>query len=363
MMPALRPDSAAAAILARYRRRRNGLVRAGFRLGLARLAACSRPHRGRGPHPYHDLDFWADQRRGVYRPRWTVDELGARPNFVYLACRMVVSYRENPGGIEVAAMNLESGERETHEARALVLAAGVMGTARIVLRSRGLYDHPLPLVANPYCYAPCLNLGMLGREPLDSRHSLSQLTATVTPRPGDRPAFVSVYSYRSLLTFKLLKDAPLGARAGLRLFRALLPMMNILGIHHADAPSPAKSITLCRGGTGPDRLAIRYSLGEEQSAAMQRAEFAVLRGFRALGCYCVSRIRPGHGSSIHYAGTLPMSRMPGDLQTDRDGRLAGQESVVIADGSLLPDLPAKGLTLTLMANADRIGTRLAERLQ
>jgi hypothetical protein len=36
--------------------------------------------------------------------------------------------------------------------------------------------------------------------------------------------------------------------------------------------------------------------------------------------------------------------------------------VYLADGSLLRRLPAKGLTLTLMANADRIGSALAGRL-
>jgi hypothetical protein len=49
------------------------------------------------------------------------------------------------------------------------------------------------------------------------------------------------------------------------------------------------------------------------------------------------------------------------MQTSGDGLLAGTRAVHIADGSLLKSLPAKGLTLTLMANAHRIGSILARR--
>jgi choline dehydrogenase-like flavoprotein len=45
-----------------------------------------------------------------------------------------------------------------------------------------------------------------------------------------------------------------------------------------------------------------------------------------------------------------------------DGVLRGIPHVYVADGSILPYLPAKGLTLTLMANADRIGTKVLQAL-
>lgn len=364
-MPPLRLDTGAAALLDRYHRRRARLHQLGLRLGRARLAACSREHRGRGPHPYHDLDFWADHRRAVYRPQWTLDELQTRENFTYLPGRLVFTFDEGPRAVRVTCRRADDGTEETHAASALILAAGVMGTARIVLRSLRLYDYPLPLIANPYTYAPCLNLNMLGREPDDRRHSLAQLLATFAlPGSADPPAYIAVYSYRSLLTFKLMKEAPLGARASLRLLAALMPMITILGLQHADYPTPAKHIVLRRAaGPEPERLAVRYALSPEETARIDRTERAILLAFRALGCFAIRRINPGHGSSIHYAGTLPMRARPGPLECDADGRLHATARTHIADGSLLPDLPAKGLTLTLMANAHRIGSRLAERLR
>ena len=73
-------------------------------------------------------------------------------------------------------------------------------------------------------------------------------------------------------------------------------------------------------------------------------------------------IRPGHGANIHYAGTFPIRSNGGDLTCDDESRLRGTRSVYLADGSVFPWLPAKGLTFTLMANANRVGTLLVERM-
>jgi choline dehydrogenase-like flavoprotein len=65
---------------------------------------------------------------------------------------------------------------------------------------------------------------------------------------------------------------------------------------------------------------------------------------------------------MHYAGTLPMRPAGAELTCDTEGRLRPCRHVYVADGSVFPWLPAKGLTFTLMASADRVGTRLGERL-
>ena len=92
-------------------------------------------------------------------------------------------------------------------------------------------------------------------------------------------------------------------------------------------------------------------------------ERAVVRCFRRLGCLPLKTIRPGHGASLHYAGTFPM--LPGcddPLTCDGDGRLRATRAVYLADGSIFPWIPPKGLTFNLMAHADRVGKRLAKRL-
>ena len=57
-----------------------------------------------------------------------------------------------------------------------------------------------------------------------------------------------------------------------------------------------------------------------------------------------------------------MTSDPRQLTCDADGRLRGTRSVYLTDGSFLAYQPAKGLTFTIMANANRVASRLAERL-
>jgi hypothetical protein len=149
----------------------------------------------------------------------------------------------------------------------------------------------------------------------------------------------------------------------LRVLRALIPAFAILGIHHEDRPGAGKRCTLRRAGGGPDRLEIRYQLTHEEVAQQRADERLLLRGFRGLGCLPLKVIRPGHGSSIHYAGTFPITPEDRPLTCDRDARLRGTRAVYLADGSVFPWLPPKGLTFNIMANADRVGAIVAERMR
>jgi choline dehydrogenase-like flavoprotein len=364
-LPPLEPDSNAAALLHRYAQCRGRLRRRGFFLGQTRLAVCTRAHAGRGPHRYHDMEFWSDADRSVYRPRWTLQELMARPNFRYVDRCLVQAFQESAaGGVSVVASHADTGERRDFVGDALILAAGTLGTARIVLRSANAFGVRLPLLCNPYTYVPALNLNALGREPRDARCSLAQLTSLLVP--GDEPEVpvqTQVYSYRSLLAFKLLKESPLGYRVSLHLLRYLMSSLAILAINHADRPTAAKYCALQPGcGGRPDRLHIDYRLSRDEQRRMDRNESAILKAFLSLGCVPVRRIRPGNGSSIHYAGTLPIAPGGGAYTCDPQCRLHGNRSVYVADGSVFGHLPAKGLTFTIMANADRVGKAVTVRL-
>jgi len=356
IMPALDVDVNAETILARYERRRAALNARGFHLGRPRLAVCTRQHRGRGPHGYLDLEYWADMDRSVYRPQWTLDELLQAPNFTYLNRRLVQGFREDASSVRVEVRRADDGLGETHVGGALVLAAGTFGTARIVLRSLDRYDTRIPMVCNAYAYVPMLNLGMLRRAPRDRRYSLAQLTAMVS-LPG-RVLQSQVFSYRSLLTFKLMKEAPLAYRQAREILQVMIPNFAILGIHHEDRPNPEKYCMLHRGE--PDRLEVGYRQSAVEERTQHDDERLLLGFFRKLGCVPLKTIRPGHGSSLHYGGTFPIApESDHPLTCDRTSRLRATRAVYLADGSIFPWLPPKGLTFNIMANADRVGTHLA----
>jgi choline dehydrogenase-like flavoprotein len=362
LQPAVEIDTNASSVLAAYRRRSRRLNRRGFYLGHPRLAMLSQPLRGRAATSYRDMDFWTDRERTVYRPRWTVEELRSRPNFDYEDRVLVEAFTE-PGRdeVEVSARRHPGGDRRTYRGRALVLAAGALGTARIVLHSLERFDHRVPLVCNPHTYCPMVNLRMLGRAAADRRHSMAQLCFVHVPEGEAGLTVGHVYSYRSLLGFKLVRESPLPHRASARIIRSLIPSVTIALLQHADHPTADKHCRL-RRQAGREVLEIRYSLSEEEQRRIERTERAIMRSFRRLGCVPIRRIRPDPAASAHYAGCFPMSESGGELTTEPSGRLRGTDQVYLADGSVFPDLPSKGLTFTMMANADRVGTALGEML-
>ena len=366
MQPAVEIDENAETILRRYVQKRERINRNGLFVGRPRLAMLSRAHRGREPQRYHDMDFWSDHGRSVYRPQWTLDELCSHENFDYCSGRLVERFVDSGGdGVELIARKLSGGGEERHSGRRAILAAGTLGTARIVMRSLDLYGRRLPLVCNPHTYVAMLNLAMLGRTARDARHSMAQLCAVYAPDGADGKTTVGhVYSYRSLHLFRLAKDSPLPMTQGLRVFRLLVSCLTLLIVQHADEPAPDKTCTLAPGENGgPDRLLVSYRSSPEERAAADRIERSMLAGFRAMGCLPLRKVHPGEAASVHYAGTLPMSSTEQALTCDLDGRLRGTASIHIADGSLFPRLPSRGLTFTMMAQADRIGGLVRDGLK
>jgi choline dehydrogenase-like flavoprotein len=366
LLPPLDIDHNAEAMLARYRQRRAAFARAGIYLGRSLLAVLSRELGSRRPNAYQDMDFWSNAGHSVYRPDLTLRELLRQTNFSYRDGHLVESFEERgTEGVRVHARALNGGDRRVFEGRRLVLAAGALSTARIVLRSLEQYGVRVPLVCNHHGYIPCVRYGGLGRPPRPRRHSLAQLTMIYDPT-RDRRHLVQgqLYSYGSFLLFRLLNDSFLPIRESLRVLRGLSPCFVIFLVQHEDRPGPEKHCVLERrdGGAG-DVLHIRYTVPEGEAKEQAARERVMTRYLRRLGCLPLNSVRTIPGSSVHYAGQLPTTREERPLTTEPSGRLRGTHSVYIADGASLAYLPAKGLTCTLMANANRVGTIVARELR
>lgn len=355
LQPPVEIDHNGQTILDRYERTRAKANARSLYLGRPRLAMLTQPLRGRAANKLWDNDFWSDIGRSVYRPKWTVDELSASARFELVPRKLVVSFVERDGWVEVTARDVDTQQLETHRARTLVLGAGTLGTTRVAMRSLASRGTRVPIVCNPHTYMPLLNLNQLGRPIREARHSLAQACMVYAPEGLDRPFTVGhFYSYRSLLMFRLMKDAPLPHREGLEILRHLSPNFTVLIVQHADHPSPTKYCEI-----DGERFTVEYAPSAGEEAANHATESAIAKALLRLRCVKLRAQHAGHAASTHFAGTLPMSDRDEPLTTDRDGKLRGTRAVYVVDGSVFRTLPSKGLTFTMMANANRIGTAIA----
>ena len=116
---------------------------------------------------------------------------------------------------------------------------------------------------------------------------------------------------------------------------------------------------LRRRADGRDVLAGHYALSSDETRRYRGTLRRVLRTLLRLRCLPLCVIATGAGSSIHYAGTLPMSDDRGlPLRTAPSGKLNQTRRVFLADSAPWTFLPAKGPTLTLMANARRVADEI-----
>jgi hypothetical protein len=226
------------------------------------------------------------------------------------------------------------------------------------------YDVPVPIVCNRHSYIPSIIYSGIGKEINDRCHSLAQLVMVYDPSGDSEHLIISqLYSYRSLMLFKLLNESRLPYREALRIVRLLAPHLLIFTVQHEDEPQTGKYCVLRRRKEGGvDQLEIVYQPPIEDLRKQRKAENALKKHIVKLGCFPIKIVHPGHGSSIHYGGQFPLSGDDKKLTTELSGRLRGTQSVYIVDGSTLRFLPAKGLTFTLMANANRVGNLILKKL-
>ena len=342
-------------IYKRYLKKEQALNQKGFIMGRTPLALLTEDKDGRKKYSYKDMDFYSDAEQSAYRPWITVNQLKKAPNFSYLSNQLVTTFEQGENGVIVHSLDIKTNQTNTYRCRKLVLAPGVLGTARIVLRSFGEQSTKLPLLSNPYTYVAGLLLKNLGKEAERRKLGYAQLSLFYDEDHSNfGVSMASLYSYQSLMLFRMMRQSPFNFHDTRLFMRYLTSGLVVMGIHQPDSPSPKKFVTLTPNDTSPtgDALNISFALNEQEQARRAKVEKRYIRAMRSLGVHTIKKIDPGFGSGIHYAGVLPYDHDSKKAYTlAPNGRLNGAQNVFVADGSGFTYLPAKGLTFTLMAKA------------
>jgi len=355
IQPAPEMDEQAAFLKKKFENKKSALAANGFHLGRPALALLTQDKGNRKALNRRDMDFYDDHGKSAWRAWMSIDELKKLPNVAHESGWLAIKFSENENSVTVTAIRIGSNEEKTFTARKLIMAAGPLGTGRLVLRSlEGGMQTKLPLLCNPYNYTPLLIPRLLGNAISEQHFGMAQLSLFHDRNnAGEDIAMASLYSYHALMLFRLLRETPLNFRDGRMAMKYLLPAMVIAGIHHPETHGDQQYIHLQKNSNSPtgDALVAKYELSEAKNTAVAEREKAYRTALRKLGAYAIKQVKPGNGASVHYSGTLPFSTTPSAFSLDYSGRLHNHSRTFVADGSGFTYLPAKGLTLSLMANA------------
>lgn len=343
-------------IYGNYLKHRDSFEKSGFYLGRTPLALLTEKSKGnRKTYAYRDMDFYDDNGESAWRPWMTVDELKKKSNFTYIGGFLATRFSETDKLTTIHGIDTKTKQPVAYGCKRLILATGALGSARIVLRSldaRG--KESLPFLCNPYTYVPCVQPAQFGKGPEERKIGFGQLSAFLSDEGAQSDSSIlTLYSYQSLMLFRIIRQAPLNLSDARPIMQYLSSGLVVTGIQHSDKHTEAKRLRLRKKPTAltGDELEADYTLSDQEIAGQRRREDRYLKALRKTGLYAIKRIQTEHGSSVHYAGTLPFSTTKKPYHLDPTGKLYGTRGVYVADSSGFQFLPARGLTFTILANA------------
>lgn len=368
LLPMLDLDESGDRLLAAYDRRRQRLS-AKYRARLGRSRQTVLPH-SLGPRQactYCGRCLWGCPNGAFYTPSLSLEDCRGYSNFEYVPNVFASHFQLAPSGSieQLVSYNLEGGAETRRSADAYVLACGTLSTSNLVLRSVYRSSKEIirltGLMDNRQVLAPFCNLSMLGRRHNAKSYQYHQLTFGIEADALSRYVHGQITTLKTVTAHPIFRGLPLDLRSAIGVFRALRSSLAVLNLNFCDWRRDENFLTLSERSTdaqGWPALSIRYRSPPGEAATIRKA-CATARGFfRELGAPLIpgmTHIRP-MGSSVHYSGTLPMSAHPLPWAVSPTCRSYDIDNLYIVDGAVMPFLPAKQLTFTLMANAVRVAS-------
>jgi len=354
----LRLSANASRILKRYLRKKNIFNASGLYIGRPRLGVLTEEKQGRTGCDYRNLEFWLPGLPHIYSPLMTLNGLIRENKLIYKEGLLVKSWIRQGDHLVVKAERVGNRESVLIPCKKMVLAAGAVGSARLVLQANGDTRTELELLDNPAFQFPFVLPSRLGAELEMDAFGLTQLNIVCESPNFQNILQGSLLEVTSPARAEFFRYFPWAARDNLRLIRYVLPALTVLQLFFPADASNAAKLGLNEDGS----LCVRG----QKDRLYPGVKKDILRWFRRLGALSLSSlvVEVPKGQSIHYAGTLPMKAHPKEKYScDRNGELAGEPGVFVADGSAFPTLSAKNFSLALMANAMRIADVVVGRLE
>jgi hypothetical protein len=344
-----------AALLRRYQARAGRMAALGFRVGRARMAVLAEEAEGRGGCELLGTCLWGCSRNAMYSAQFDLQRLreqfdiGWRSNFI------VDRLERDGNGWIIHGHSRGSGSGIQERAHIAVLAAGCLATNRIAREALGLAGQPARLYSNP-------SAGFLVWFPLwtgsgpQKGFASAQLSFTISSERAGQALFGGLFPTAGIPVSEFADHLPFARRYGVDLLRYVLPS-SIVGNLFLSGAFSRHEISLSEDRS----LHVKGGFDTEVDQIFAGARRRLAGVFRSLGGILPrSAFVPGTpGSDVHYAGGLPMRAEPKRGECSAFGEVAGLERLFVADAAGFPSLPAKPLTLTIMANADRIATQIA----
>lgn len=355
----------AKAMLAALDRNRAQLNGVGIHYGHSRLAVKgANPNSSTTSCTHCGLCMFGCVYNFIYSAQQSFPRLSQSGRFHYKANHVVEFVSETEAGVTVSGHHLDSRKPFQLAADRVYLAAGVIPTTGILLRSLNAYDQTATIKDSQYFLLPLALTRRITNVREEKLHALSQLfLELVDPKVSAHTVHMQLYSYNDLIGQVVRKTFGPLARPLDFLARELEGRLLLLqGFVHSD-DSGGIATTLQRAPHNPGGiLELKAQPNDHAKQVVHRVVRKMLRHAFKMGAIPLPPLlqlgKPGR--SFHAGSSFPMQAQPGKFTTDIWGRPAGWKRIHAVDATVLPSIPATTITLTAMANAHRIGAAASQ---
>lgn len=361
LMPPLDLSDSLKVLYRRYAANRSDVLTKGVKIGRTRNAVLTTAQDDRLGCVYCGRCLWGCAQQSIWSAAYDVELLKTYPSFSYRGGFFVRRLVRREAGQDLVADSLDTNQTVRFSAKKVILACGAIGSAKLVLDALGWHGS-VPLQCHPIAVCVFLLPRWRWAQLADNRiYAMSQLAFRVDDA-GLEGGYASghITPADALPASIFISQMPFSYPQSRKLIRLMQPSM-LLGVCWLSSRYSRHTLRV-RTKDGALRLQGGYDQAVAESTARIRKRIrAVMRRYRAFLLPGSFRLMPS-GTDVHYAGTVPMRASPRPYEADPKGEIAGLPGVYIVDGAALISIPAKPPTLTIMANADRIASLLAERL-
>ena len=349
----LKSSRQATSLLEKTRANRPSLKAAGIHVGAARQAVRA------DPCVYCALCMYGCPKELIFNSGNLVPTLLKNPNFSYKPGVIVNRVEEQSGQVILHGIDKNSSESLSFVAERAYLGMGVLSTTRLLLESMQAYDTPVSLQDSCYFLMPWLRWKGYPGVSTEALHTLAQLFFEILdPAISPHTVHLQLYTYNDLYVGAIQKMFGPAYHMMRPLIEAGLSRLHVLqGYLHSDH-SPSIEMRLTRDGKMS--LTAKHD-GKDPRAVIKQVMKKLSRHRRQLGGWPVAPMLhvPDPGRGFHNGGTFPMQAgTPSAFQTDTLGRPGGFSRVHAIDSTTFPTIPATTITLSVMANAHRIGSAI-----
>lgn len=290
----------------------------------------------------------------IYHSSFHLEQLLKHPSFIYIDKVVVETFSEINHQVEVSVKHLHDKSSTKVFCDYLFVACGAGLSSLLYLRAMNETGRELTLKDSQHFLLPCLLRERIKGALNEPLHTLCQLKLSLSNNNVSLyPVHLQIYTYMDHYLREIKNK-----------FKWIFPFMNpalnyllerLLVVQGYLDSRESNQLTIKYIETG--KFIIKEKKMNNVDVIINRSIKYINENHKQLAIKPLSLMmhRSMTGQSNHIGSSLPMSDHPKNDEVDIWGRPRYCERIHFVDGSILPSIPAGSITLTIMANAYRIG--------